>query len=168
MSELKKIIQHLQTPQKVWVPDQLKSPDLKPFPVEFEYLGRVLHRLGPDFSEYKIIDSNQNNLLNTTLYGITGIDQQINLHTVQSSENQFDGLTDLNNIQSVTKLLQINILIIGPEVDMFQTNIIKYGEAYVLIYHSYDNLYYPIISIVKNSNYLVFPKNNIILERYLE
>ena len=161
MSLIEKIIKQLQVPQKVYSEPESEKPDLKPFPVEFEYLGRCLHRLGANFQDMKIIDLKKPSFSYAVVYCLLG----------QEVENlDQEELNEETNPQEVCDLLGINVLEVGPEEEQYMIWMTEKCESprpYIIIFHSYDDLYYPIISLEKKDDYVFYRKSNNILQQLL-
>lgn len=161
MNLIERIIKQLQVPQKPWYPPKSEEPDLKPFAVDFEYLGRCLHRLGANFQDMKIMDLKQPTFGHAVLYCLLG-------HDPDNNELKVD-FGDRNN-QEICDLLGINVLEIGPDELQYSywiTENCKSPRPYVILFHSYDNLYYPIISLEQRDDYVFYRKSNNILEQFL-
>lgn len=159
MSLIERVIKQLQVPQKVYYPPSNEKPDLKPFSVEFEYLGRCLHRLGTNFQEVKIMDLMKPTFINAVIFCLLGGDHP------KIGDNHIE-----TDPQEICDLLGINVLVIGPDEEQYtiwMTENCQSPRPYVIIYHSYDDLYYPIISLEKRDGYIFYRKNNTILQQLL-
>ena len=159
---INKVIRQLQTIQIPFKKDpKYQKPDIKPFPVEFNYLTRCLHRLGDSFKDYKIMDITYPDIINSAImYCVLGRDP--GRHSMDTPVEEF------------TNLLGINVLVIGPDEEHYSL-ILKDDydsssrlEGFVIVYHSYDNLFYPIISLQNCQNYIYHAKSNMLLQEYLE
>lgn len=158
------IVEHLQVPQKIYEPPIPEEPECYPFPVEFRYFGRCLHRLGNNFNNFKIVDVKIPLFVNSLIYAITG-----------GKKQSMEGSTLLNN-QEYCNLLGVNVLMVGPDEQKY-TRLIsssfrnsKYSsedQPYVILFRSYENNYYPIVTLDEQDSYLFYPYNNSILQKLL-
>lgn len=154
------IIQSLNVVQELYYPSNHQSPDLLPYPPEFTYLGRRLHSLGSNFSEMKIMDLTVPRFDQAVIYCILGSDPR---STDQPS---------LTN-QELIDRLGINVLVVGPDESQYQilTSNLSYNQnlprPYVIIYRSFDDLYYPIVSLETRENYIFYRPDNSILQQWL-
>jgi len=159
------IIRYLQVPQEIYDPPKSEKPDFYPFPVEFEYIGRCLHRLGNNFFHYKIMDLKEPTFLNAVVYCITGgtKEKMISKHL---------------DHQTLCDQLEINVLVIGPDEQQISTwlnqssKIVnqpknKDYKPFVILFRSYDDLYYPIITLEKKEHYVYYRHSNNILQQLL-
>lgn len=149
------IIQRLNVTQEMFCSPQYQPPDLLPYPPEFTYLGRRLHSLGNNFSEMKIVDLTVPEFDQAVIYCILGSDPARKYQIKLTNQELLDQLG-------------INVLIIGP--DESQCKIMtcnNLSKSYVIIYRSFDNLYYPIISLEPRENYIFYRQNSNILKQWL-
>jgi len=170
-----RIITYLGVPQKLYRPISPRPAELEQYPVEFHHLTRVLHRLGEDFFGYKVTDAGRIGLPQAVLYSILGEDRFLEV-----------GLTFLNKLgfsnktpQELCNMLHLNLLIVGPdetqvqviswvkneEVKNVDVNGMGKPTPYVMLYRSYENSFYPIVSLEKRGCYLVYYHNNILLQK---
>lgn len=156
-----------------------EPPDLTSFPVEFDYLTRCLHALGPDFFVFRLIDTNKASMESAIIYAITGRVMKKNITLTY---------------EDILNECCLNVLIVGPDKQRY--TFIHHSEydpnsnklePFVILYKSYDNLYYPLECLNKyhqtsavalsdenkanvkqsTTNCCVFYKDNIILQQYL-
>jgi hypothetical protein len=163
MDPIDTIVTLLGVPQKHYINPSRRlkddTVDLQQFPIEFDHLVRCLHLLGDNFYGYRIQDIKYPRLVNAINYCIKGVD---------------DGGAIVNGgvckAQELADKLGINILVAGPTESQYTY---YYGSdpsgndnglLYAIVYHSYEDNYYPIISLAKNANYLFYKQNNSILQ----
>jgi len=159
MNIVDNIIKYLQVPQVIYKPTIYYPSQLKLYSVEFTYFGRCLHSLGNNFQDVKIIDIKYPNFFNAVTYSITATD---NIHNIKS----------IHSYQEFCNLVGINVLIVGPDDQQWKfyttrTDNNNNLKPYAILYHSYDDMYYPIISLDKAENYLFYRHNSMILKQLL-
>lgn len=164
------IISCLNVNQKTWnnCNDSLYKPDLTSFPIEFDYLTRCLHALGPEFFVFRLIDTNKATMESSIIYTITN-----KICKTTTTIPTYDVL--LNECG-------LNALIVCPDKQNFtfihhsEYEVDNPLEPFVILYKSYDNLYYPLECLnkyekqsnnEKQTNSCIFYRDNIILQQYL-
>lgn len=156
-----RLISHLNVPQKLYRPISPLPAELHQYPVEFDYLARILHRLGDDFFGYKIADPDIPKLGNAVLYSILGPTEHL-----KHGQKYFKYICQWTP-QQICNQLKINILLIGPDEQQVQIiNSDPNSQGYVMLYRSYEDWFYPIISLedaIKPS--LFYWHNNSILQK---
>lgn len=111
-----------------------EPPDLTSFPVEFDYLTRCLHAMGPDFFVFRLIDTNKASMESAIIYAITGRMMKKNITLTY---------------EDILNECCLNALIVGPDKQRYTfIHHSEYNpnklEPFVILYKSYDNLYYPL------------------------
>lgn len=130
------------------------------YPVEYEYLNRCLMNLGDIFMDYKIVKTKNGTILEC-LNEIYKID--IN-KKYKNNIPEDDILLD----NKLSKELDVNILLIGPEIEQIRLYKSKKNKLYIIIYRSYEELYYPIISLIEKEHYVFCKENNQLIRDILE
>ena len=150
-----RLILHLGVPQKLFRPARAEEPELEEYPVEFNHLTRCLHRLGDNFVGYKIADIRVPSLVNAVGYCIKGTDQMIKFGEMSAKE--------------ICQRLGINMLIIGPADE--QRQVVSCSDSteasekpYVILWRSYLNQFYPVVTLGRLENYLFYRKSNKLLQ----
>jgi hypothetical protein len=162
-----RVILLLGVPQKSLKPLKYEIPDLKTYPIEFDYLTRCLHSLGDNYAGLKIEDSTQASLLNAISYAITG-NKAVRIKEADQLENK--------TAEEICQLLKINILMVLPHnvnrkiIYGTGTGTEASGDSppFAIIYRSLDNRYYPMITLEKRTNYLFCKERNKFLQLLLE
>ena len=121
------------------------------------YLTRILHNLGEAFVGYQIADSGRVSLFHAVAYAISGL-------------RSGSGSVALTNATAseICRWLSINLIIVGP--DNSNVEIVMPGDkqnGFVLLYRSYENFYFPIISLEKKSCHLLYEHNNTLIQSIL-
>jgi len=158
-----RIVTYLGIPQKPYLINQAKSPDLTSYPVEFDYLTRCLHQLGSNFMYYRLVDTNEASISSSIGYGLTG------------QKGKKAPKIKTNDPQEICNLLSLNIMIIGPDESNLQIYYHPQNtkesnhEPYVILYQSYESLYYPLESLNQEvkQNRIFYRQGNNILQQWL-
>lgn len=176
---LDNIIKMLQVPQVIYKKPKYEKAQMKPYTVEFTYFGRCLHSLGNNFVDMKIVDIEHPNFFNAVIYSILGHDKKDKITYKENNEQEN------MSYQEFCDKLNINVLVVGPDDMQYiiynvnqnnkannvdkanEEDKIKNPQAYVILYRSYDDKYYPIISLDKMENYLFYRSNSMILKQLI-
>lgn len=151
------VIDQLQVPQQIYRAPQYQPPEPRPYPVEYQYMGRCLSSLGEHFRETKVMDINHPTFQSAVICAIKGKDMR---YCGGEEEIEF------------CRQLGLNVIVIGPDPEYYRlVNGIELDdpdlEPYVILYHSYDDLYYPIFTLEKRENYIFHRKSSNILQKLM-
>jgi len=149
------VIEQLQVPQKIYQSPQYQSPEHRPYPVEYQYMGRCLLSLGEHFRETKVMNLIDPSFQSAVIYALKGEDPGKG----GSEEEEF------------CRQLGLNVIVVGPDPEYYRlvigSNLATDLVPYVILYHSCDDLYYPIITLEKRENYIYYRKNSSILQKLM-
>lgn len=168
MQSLDYIIQRLgekQIPYK----HQTPSPnlDLSPYPIDFLYLGRSLHRFPSISKDFKIVNIETPTLSQAILFAIYGGNPNVkNIKALRLNKSKKPIPLEQMTPELYCQNLNINLLILGPDEEQvrYYKNQSKTPFKYSLVYHDYYDHYYPIISLEKQEVYLYDETDNSIQE----
>ena len=104
-------------------------PNLKQYPIEYDFLDRVLYRFGSVLYGYRFYDTIDGTLEQAIAWSL---DRKTNLENGESEEEW-------------AKKLGINFLMLGPDTEDFRF-VFNSGEVFLVFYHSFDGHYYPLLS----------------------
>jgi hypothetical protein len=162
------VIGQLQVAQKVYDPPVWSRPDPNPYPVDYLYSGRLLLALGDTFKDYKIED----NLYDFSFY--SAVSYAINCNLTQKN-----GRTNLTTTEEdFCQRIGINVIVIGPDSNKYRLVMGRDGRdgrdgvdidlmPFVLIYHSLDDMYYPIVTLVRKESNIHYRRSSNILQKLI-
>jgi hypothetical protein len=133
--------------------EDLIKPNLKQYPIEYDFLDRVLYRFGPILYGYHFYDTKDGTLEQAIAWALdrkTNIDADIG-----------------DNPKDWVEHLKINILILGPDSDDFQFISQSSNSMFLVLFFSFDGQYYPLIKLTDTSPDLL-TKEDKLIKRYLD
>lgn len=164
------IIHRLEEKQVPYNPPVTPQLDLEPYPIDFEYLGRSLHRFPAISKDFKIVNITNPTIQQAILFSIYGGNP--NVKNIQALKINGKPIP-LQQItpEQLCHFLNINLLILGPDEehirqylhqeDASQTKNQTHNQTnnqptrkFALVYHDYYNHCYPIISLEKQEVFL--------------
>lgn len=166
------VIHRLEAKQIPYQPPMTSHPDLDPYPIDFEYLGRSLHRFPPISKDFKIVNIENPIFQQAILFSIYGGNPDVKkIKALRLSKNQKPTKLELITPEQLCQILNINLIILGPDDEHIrqylhkestptksnQTNTNSYKFA--IVFHDYYNHFYPIISLEKKEVFL-FDEND--------
>lgn len=149
-----RLLEILNVKQKKYIEPYNKKPNLNEYPIEYLYLNRCLINLGETFMDYNIIQT-KNGTIKEAIEHILKING--------NSDNS--GNSDKDILDKLSK--KINILVIGPEKEQVHLYKSIKSKLYILLYHSYEDLYFPIISLIEMEKY-VYNKKTLLVKELLQ
>jgi hypothetical protein len=155
------VISHLQVPQKIYDPPKWEKPDLSPYPVDYLYSGRLLLSLGDTFKDYKIEDNLQGDFsfYSAVSYCISSSGSNGSSNGINMSESDF------------CQRVGINVMVVGPAPNKYSL-VLSQAEGgkdgpYVIIYHSMEDLYYPIVTLERRESNIHYRQSSSILQKLM-
>jgi len=160
------VISHLQIPQKIYDPPIWTKPDLRPYPVDYLYSGRLSLTLGDSFRDYQIYDR----LPNFTFY--SAVSYAINSKLMNSINVDTE---KKRTYEEFCRLVGVNVIVIGPDPNKYslvigRSSLDQMGVdviPFVLVYHSLDDMYYPIITLERKESNIHYRQSSSILQKLI-
>lgn len=160
------VISHLQVPQKPYNPPIWNKPSLNPYPVDYLYSGRLLLSLGDTFRDHKIHD----NLPDFSFFSAVS-------YAINSGNERWNGSRDRVEYGDISeeefcRRVGINVIVIGPDSNKYRLVLSgKDGKIdampFVLIYHSLDDMYYPIVTLERRESNIHYRRSSSILQKLM-
>ena len=156
------VISHLQVPQKIYDPPKWEKPDLSQYPVDYLYSGRLLLSLGDTFKDHKIEDN---------LQGDFSFYSAVSYCISSSSSNSSSNWNEINMSESdFCQRVGINVMVVGPAPNKYRLVLSQEGSrdgAFVIIYHSLEDLYYPIVTLERRESNIQYKQSSSILQKLM-
>ena len=156
------VISHLQVPQKPYNPPTWSRPDLNPYPVDYLYSGRLLLSLGDTFRDHKIHD----NLPDFSFFTAVS-------YAIKSRDCDRVEYGDISE-EEFCRRIGINVIVIGPDSNKYRLVLSVEGKEgkidampFVLIYHSLDDMYYPIVTLERRESNIHYKRSSSILQKLM-
>ena len=170
MDALDTLLVKLEITPKIYKSIDYGSPDFHQYPVEFGYLTRCLYQFGQQMTGYRLVDLNSRGWIEAIIYAIQG-------KKFESTQCLPSELAKIADMQQICDLFGLRILILGPDEEQLQLIIPSTTKSkskkvlpipYVILFHSYDDLWYPLVSVDGRQTNLFYESSDDIVTYFLE